>query len=952
MTVPVDAHTRLEAAVAEAKAECRAGRWEAGFWKYVDLSAQSLTDQTVVSRDATLLTWAQVSILESVAELAILLGHASAADHFLDGLSMAYRRAGNAFAGDCATLKKWHLAISQANRRRVEDALAELEPLVGSFEQISFTEDLTTWEAQCLWNRQIAAEGRHYFFAQFYREAGRLFLWIGQYSDAAAALKKGLRHTTHEAAARFKPALTLELAAAALEQGNLTDAENSLASLRSHIAPERQPSFVVRAWEIDAQARVLRGNFGGALSMLERVRDFCRKNGLLRAEAATSINIAQLLVILNQTVAATAHLTRARNTASHSKDEGMAARASQLLELAQIRRSSSRGGLLIAPPVTRFWRREQEDKAEDDDQSAWFGAVAHADSGSFLNRFDDYALAYQGLLSRRLIGRAEAWLAQMHEIFDATDSPLLLLRLRVLDAMQLYYQGKFESAEAAFAAARDELRARGLKHELWQVGRFAIWAERRLGYPPDAALARETNQLLDEISGTLDPRQQIFFQINKSTNEEERLGLWLDELIAEAKALAAKPWPQRLIARWRLWTGVYAFEQAAARARETFVRESLDLTGAKDARRTETTLWRRLIFHSWRTATVFFVVLPDRTAIIRTTFSSIAFGVSPVTRLQLREWLKAWHESLRQGEKGSQKALTFAEKVGEELQFSELLAALPRRVRALTVIPDDVLHGAPFAAIYNSNGFGANAAGQPQRFVANLYPVTVCSGSRLARRRTAASGKTELFAAGTGKAIGDFPALPYAQAEVAATSDWFRHRGIPVTCLLDHEATPAAVAQGLCTAAYAHLACHGVFDPTDINRTGLVLRGSVQEPAILSLRDLAQLDLRGLRHITLASCWSADNYILPGRWVLSLPQTLAAAGAESVLSSLWPVDDAIAAAFVRRFYEYARRLRRDSALRHTQLDCLQNTLFPHDDRNTADAFFWACFTLSGETGRL
>ena len=73
---------------------------------------------------------------------------------------------------------------------------------------------------------------------------------------------------------------------------------------------------------------------------------------------------------------------------------------------------------------------------------------------------------------------------------------------------------------------------------------------------------------------------------------------------------------------------------------------------------------------------------------------------------------------------------------------------------------------------------------------------------------------------------------------------------------------------------------------------------------------------------------------------------------QSVLSSLWPVDDAIAAAFVRRFYEYARHSTRDKALSQTQLDCLQNTLFPHGGPNTADTCFWACFTLSGEPGRI
>ena len=572
---------------------------------------------------------------------------------------------------------------------------------------------------------------------------------------------------------------------------------------------------------------------------------------------------------------------------------------------------------------------------------------------SFLDRFNDYALGHQWLLSSRQTALAGEWLAQMQEIFCVSDSPLIHLRLRVLGAMQLYYNRKLDRAEDVFAAARDELRALGLKHELWQAGRFMLWCQSRLGHPQDAELSRETEKMLVEMSGTLDPRHRILFQLNKASSEEERLGAWLDELIAEAQAVEKKPWLRRWQARWRLWARVHAFEQEATRGQEMALRGLLNFHAAeKEEPQHKTTLWQRLSSHRWRRATVSFLVLPDRTVIIRTAFLSMAFGVSPVTRVQLREWVRAWHELLAQAEEGSHQALHFAETVGNALQFSELLAALPRRVRALTVVPDDVLHGVPFAAIYNSAGFRMSATCQPQRLVANLYPVTVRSGQQIGRSASATHRKTGLLAVGVGEALGKFPALPHVSDELASVGDWFTRHGVSVKRLLNHEAKVAAVASGLGAAAFAHLACHGTFDAGDLNQTGLVLRDTTGEPTILSLRDLAQLDLRGLRHITLASCWSADNYVLPGRWVLSLPQTLVTAGVESVLSSLWPVDDAIAAAFVRRFYEYARHSARDEALSQTQLDCLQNTLFLHGGPNTADACFWACFTLSGEPGRL
>ena len=951
ITAPYDSGTRLDAAVSAAEGECTAGRWECGFSAYVDLVTRLLSQRPVVSRELTTLTSAEALILERVAELAILLGHASAADSVLEGLVITYRRVGNDFAADCATLKRLHLAISHGDRRGVEDALAALESLIGPFDQVPFSDERTAWERECRWTTQPDAETRSYFFAQFYLEAGRLFLWLGQYSDAVNALKGGLVHSAEAAAVRFTLPLGLELAAARIEQGKLADAEALLAPLLLQPALERQPGFAVRAWELDAQRRAMRGDFGGALVALERVRNLCRDSGLQRAEAAASINIAQLLIILNQTIAARRLLTAALEAATQFGDETIADRASRLLELARARRASTRGGLLIAPPVSKFWRAQDSTTAGEEEECRAFG-FSRAGSAGFLDRFNDYALGHQWLLSGRQTARAGQWLAQMQEIFGVSDSPLIHLRLRVLEAMQLYYNRKLERAEGIFAAAQDELRTLGLTHELWQAGRFMLWCQTRLGHPQDAELSRETEKLLAQMSGTLDPRHRILFQLNKASSEEERLSAWLDELIAEAQAVEKQPWFRRWQARWRLWARVHAFEQEAMSGQEMALRGLLNFHAEEEEPQHRMTLWQRLSSHPWRRATASFLVLPDRTMIIRTAFLSMAFGVSPVTRIQLREWVRAWHELLAKGEEGSHQALHFAEMVGDALQFSELLVALPARVRALTVVPDDVLHGVPFAAIYNSAGFRLSASGQPQRLVANLYPVTVRNGPQIMGSASATHSKTGLLAVGVGEALGKFPALPHVSDELASVGKWFTRHGISVKRLLNHEAKIAAVASGLGSAAFAHLACHGTFDAGDLNQTGLVLRDTNGEPAILSLRDLAQLDLRGLRHITLASCWSADNYVLPGRWVLSLPQTLVTAGAESVLSSLWPVDDAIAAAFVRRFYEYARHSARDEALSQTQLDCLQNTLFPHGGLNTADACFWACFTLSGEPGAL
>ena len=141
---------------------------------------------------------------------------------------------------------------------------------------------------------------------------------------------------------------------------------------------------------------------------------------------------------------------------------------------------------------------------------------------------------------------------------------------------------------------------------------------------------------------------------------------------------------------------------------------------------------------------------------------------------------------------------------------------------------------------------------------------------------------------------------------------------------------------------------HRTFRVDAPDQSGFVLvRGGQAE--VLTLRQLHALDLSRVELAVLASCWSADNFILPGRWVISLPQTLRSAAAHSVIASLWEVDDRLAPKFLARFYERLSSLSLAEALRRTQLDCLQKKLMNFD---VSSPFYWASYSLYGATGRI
>lgn len=130
-----------------------------------------------------------------------------------------------------------------------------------------------------------------------------------------------------------------------------------------------------------------------------------------------------------------------------------------------------------------------------------------------------------------------------------------------------------------------------------------------------------------------------------------------------------------------------------------------------------------------------------------------------------------------------------------------------------------------------------------------------------------------------------------------------------------------------------HLACHGHFRPDNPLFSALQL-----SDGRLTVRDAYALKLNcGL--VTLSACETGMNAIAPGDELVGLVRGFFAAGAPSLLVSLWPVDDATTVEFMRLFYQQVvAGTGLAAALRHTQCQLLQTKMHP---------FFWSPFILFG-----
>jgi CHAT domain-containing protein len=311
---------------------------------------------------------------------------------------------------------------------------------------------------------------------------------------------------------------------------------------------------------------------------------------------------------------------------------------------------------------------------------------------------------------------------------------------------------------------------------------------------------------------------------------------------------------------------------------------------------------------------------------------SIDFKVLPLRRLQVRELVRAWHEAVL--DVSASAAERAARKLDEQLGLGEILERLPRRVRSLTVVPDDALHGFPFAALPYQDGY-----------LVERFAVSMAYQSTARRLRRRKDTRRRALVAGVDLPVGDLSALPATGRQLRRVVEWLARRGVTATPVVNHGVSRSFLVEEIPRAGLCHLSCHGAFRPEDPDGTGLVLLPQDGQEQILSLRDLLGLRLDGVCHVTLVSCWAADNFIFPGRWIVSLPEILWRRGAASVVGCLWEVEDRSAVQFLRRFYSALDRLPRDQALRHAQIRALR-------DRRTADPLVWAGFQLYGDPGKL
>jgi CHAT domain-containing protein len=108
-----------------------------------------------------------------------------------------------------------------------------------------------------------------------------------------------------------------------------------------------------------------------------------------------------------------------------------------------------------------------------------------------------------------------------------------------------------------------------------------------------------------------------------------------------------------------------------------------------------------------------------------------------------------------------------------------------------------------------------------------------------------------------------------------------------------------------------------------------VTSGAIPDDGILTAEDVASLDMRGTELVTLSACDTGLGELTAGQGVMGLQRAFHRAGVETVVSSLWKVDDAATTVLMEEFYTnlWLKKMPKLEALRQAQI-----TLLNHPER--------------------
>ena len=171
---------------------------------------------------------------------------------------------------------------------------------------------------------------------------------------------------------------------------------------------------------------------------------------------------------------------------------------------------------------------------------------------------------------------------------------------------------------------------------------------------------------------------------------------------------------------------------------------------------------------------------------------------------------------------------------------------------------------------------------------------------------------------------------PFVRKEIAELGNYFESS----VKLFGKNATRKNIAENLNEADIVHLACHGNFRPDNPEFSSIALFSEN-----LTANQLRAMNFKN-KFVALSACETGLNKVVEGEELIGLTSGFLAAGANSLLLSLWTVNDEFTNDLMKYFYREAiSGQSAEKALQTAQIQTLTRNSHP---------YFWAPFIIMGK----
>lgn len=285
----------------------------------------------------------------------------------------------------------------------------------------------------------------------------------------------------------------------------------------------------------------------------------------------------------------------------------------------------------------------------------------------------------------------------------------------------------------------------------------------------------------------------------------------------------------------------------------------------------------------------------------------------------LPENIKNFRQSISDGSSNTHEAL------GRQL-YNTLIKPIEKSLSTskLIIVAHGALHYLPFYALHDG-----------QEFLIERYSIRMLPSASVMKylRKEKSNKSGNILAFGNPDLGNPQYDLIYAQNEAVAVSKTMPNSKV----LLRNDATETALDTYGSGFDYIHFATHGVFDTDAPLNSGLLLAKDKINDGKLTVDKLYSMKLDA-DLVTLSACETGLGKIANGDDVVGLTRGFLYAGSNSVVASLWKVDDLATSSLMMAFYDALKTTDKREALRLAQLQTKEQYNHP---------YFWSAFQLTG-----